>query len=93
MSATYFVDITGNMVKRFQDAKAQNKGPVGWTLIEKSRDLTEYREHDGGIQRWKVEDEGAGPEHEGRLIEPVLGTQTSLRFGAQWVIEDRKILA
>ena len=70
------VDMTGAVAKKLQDSVNMNKGPVGWTFTELVAESTEYLPEQGGMQRWKIEDEGASPELEGKRIEPVFGSQT-----------------
>lgn len=87
------VDMTGNVAQKLQDSVNQLKGPVGWTFVEKTHENPDYLPDQGGMQRWVIEDEGADPSLAGKRIEPVFGSQTSMRHGQQITVEDRKVLA
>lgn len=87
------VDMTGNIAKKLQDSLAQNHGPVGWTFVKLEAENAYYLSDQGGMQRWRIEDENAPEEMAGKRVEPVFGSQTSMRYGGQITVEDRKVLS
>jgi hypothetical protein len=75
MSATYLVDISGNLAESLQEER-ENPDPLrqwvhAWYLVEKVPGF-DSPDPDGGFARWKVYDEAADPSFEGKLVDPSL---------------------
>jgi hypothetical protein len=75
----YLVDTTVDFILSIM-MRERGWGPDGWRFIEKVADKLNIGPY---VQRWRVQDNGAGPEFEGQLVYPYMISRYHENSGIQ----------